>query len=407
MKNIKYTTYSDLQSIEYSKRERFMNEIYDFNESFNKFRKNISLSDEDKNNFLKSRKLIRATIRKTFNEKTKNYFRHDDLKVLNHAFSEFERSGIKPKFMTQGSFVYNTINTPENPPAQQMDLDDGIYFPLQYIEKESNGNFSQAAQTIRNIVYRCINDLCIDMNWTLEKKPKCLRITLNKSSHIDLPVYSAPEKEMEKITETSSNSIMPIDSIDKFLAYKKLDDILLATDNGWLKSDPRVIQKWVGDNKLEHGMNFIHYSKYIKNWRDCQWEEGSELSSIMIMAGISQAMSGRNYSKNNNTALDLYSIVGMIKMYLAVDGIGISSPDNQSKMDSKLSNRNKIIERLNKLAINLNESVNTGNSDFLTKSFGSRFPSKNEKPSRLVAPAIITSLNDFESDTPVMPAQKI
>jgi hypothetical protein len=127
----------------------------------------------------------------------------------------------------------------------------------------------------------------------------------------------------------------------------------------------------------------------------------------MIMAGISQAMSGRNYSKNNNTALDLYSIVGMIKMYLAVDGIGISSPDNQSKMDSKLSNRNKIIERLNKLAINLNESVNTGNSDFLTKSFGSRFPSKNEKPSRLVAPAIITSLNDFESDTPVMPAQKI
>ncbi len=384
-----------------------MNEIYDFNESFNKFRKNISLSDEDKNNFLKSRKLIRATIRKTFNEKTENYFYRDDLKVLNYAFSEFKRSGIKPKFMTQGSFVYNTINTPENPPVQQMDLDDGIYFPLQYIEKESNGNFSQAAQTIRNIVYRCVNDLCISMNWTLEKKSKCLRITLNKSSHIDLPVYSAPEKEMKKITETSLNSIMFMDSIDKFFAYEKLDDILLATDDGWLKSDPRVIQQWVRGNKQKHGRNFIHYSRYIKNWRDCQWEESSELSSIMIMAGISQAMSEYSYSKNNNTALDLSSIVGMIKMYLDANGVGIPSPDNQSKMDSKLSNRNEIIERLNKLAINLNESVNTGNSLFLTQSFGSRFPSRAEKPSRLVAPAIITSLNDFESDTPVMPAKKI
>jgi hypothetical protein len=384
-----------------------MNEIYDFNENFNKFRKNISLSDEDKNNFLKSRKLIRATIRKTFNEKTEKYFYRDDLKVLNYAFSEFEKSGIKPKFMTQGSFAYNTINTPENPPVQQMDLDDGIYFPLQYIEKESNGNFSQAAQTIRNIVYRCINDLCINMNWVLEKKSKCLRITLNKSSHIDLPIYSAPEKEMKKITETNLNSIIFMKSIDKFFAYEKLNDILLATDDGWLKSDPRVIQQWVRDNKKKYGRNFIYYSKYIKNWRDCQWEESSELSSIMIMAGISQAMSEYTYLKNNNTALDLSSIVGMIKMYLDVDSIGILSPDNQIRMDSKLSNRNEIIERLNKLAINLNESVNTGNSFFLTKSFGSRFPSKNEKPSRLVAPAIITSLNDFESDTPVMPAKKI
>ncbi|VVM23562.1 hypothetical protein BSPWISOXPB_310 [uncultured Gammaproteobacteria bacterium] len=101
--------------------------------------------------------------------------------------------------MTQGSFAYNTINTPENPPVQQMDLDDGIYFPLKYIEKASNGNFSQAAQTIRNIVYRCVNDLCRDMNWNLEKKSKCLRVTLDTSSHIDLPIYSAPEKEMKRL----------------------------------------------------------------------------------------------------------------------------------------------------------------------------------------------------------------
>jgi hypothetical protein len=37
-----------------------MNKDYDFNESFNKFRKKISLSDEDKKNFLESRELIRT-----------------------------------------------------------------------------------------------------------------------------------------------------------------------------------------------------------------------------------------------------------------------------------------------------------------------------------------------------------
>jgi UDP-galactopyranose mutase len=42
-----------------------------------------------------------------------------------------------------------------------------------------------------------------------------------------------PEKEMKKITKTSLNSIVSTGSIDKFFAYEKLDDILLATDDGW------------------------------------------------------------------------------------------------------------------------------------------------------------------------------
>ncbi|VVM19142.1 hypothetical protein BSPWISOXPB_46 [uncultured Gammaproteobacteria bacterium] len=72
--------------MKYCKNEGFMNKDYDFNESFNKFRKKISLSDEDKKNFLESRELIRKTIRKTFNEKTENYFSLDDLKILTHVF---------------------------------------------------------------------------------------------------------------------------------------------------------------------------------------------------------------------------------------------------------------------------------------------------------------------------------
>jgi hypothetical protein len=56
---------------------------------------------------------------------------------------------------------------------------------------------------------------------------------------------------------------MSTGSIDKFFAYEKLDDILLATDDGWLKSDPRVIQQWVEDLDFFSRFQFISLHKSL------------------------------------------------------------------------------------------------------------------------------------------------
>jgi hypothetical protein len=72
------------------------------------------------------------------------------------------------------------------------------------------------------------------------------------------------------------------------------------------------------------GMYFLLNYRLIKN-SSCKHRHHRHLgpgffSSIMVMAGISQAMSEYSYSENDNTALDLSSIVCMNKMYLDVNG---------------------------------------------------------------------------------------
>ena len=41
---------------------------------------------------------------------------------------------VRPRFFTQGSFAYRTINDPAWTPPQQMDLDDGTYLPMTFVQ---------------------------------------------------------------------------------------------------------------------------------------------------------------------------------------------------------------------------------------------------------------------------------
>jgi hypothetical protein len=41
---------------------------------------------------------------------------------------------VSPRFFTQGSYAYKTINRPAFPPRQQKDLDDGLYLPLTFVK---------------------------------------------------------------------------------------------------------------------------------------------------------------------------------------------------------------------------------------------------------------------------------
>lgn len=360
---------------------------YNLNKNFSDFRDNISLTAQEKQNLTNARKIIRATIRKTFNEMPTRYFT-DEHRIFLADFSKNTDKKVKPRFMTQGSFVYNTINKPANPPIQQMDLDDGVYLPLSYVGNGANGNFEQAAKIIKNIIGDCIKDLCDDKNWTLEgKHSKCLRIIINNTSHIDLPIYSIPDNEITTVTDSLTFSRM--DSLNKFLSYDKTKNVLLATDNGWIKSDPRVIHEWVKNTKDQFGSDFIYYSRYFKAWRDYQWDK-SKFSSIMIMAGIAQALSESSYYKNENVALNLSTIATSLKLYLSNGGI--KDPDDSKKLDERLPDRDEIINKLDTLAIDLSEATKINNAQLLVNFFGDRFPNDTGNASNIncVAPAITT-----------------
>lgn len=361
---------------------------HDFNQNFKNFKKNLDLTEIDRKTLLDARKNIRSTIRIAFNENKEKHFSVNALQVLNGLIEDSNTT--RPRFMTQGSYAYKTINTPNNPPTQQMDLDDGVYLPLSYVT--SNNGSSNA---IRKIIYNCVNDLCVTKGWQLEQKSKCLRITIDQSSHIDLPIYSIPDAEMKTIIES-----IAMDSIysQTNISYPSTQNISLATNDDWIKSDPRVIQEWVEDTKNKYS-NFTKYSRYIKAWRDHQYpNDDSDFSSLLIMASVDKALSEPGYQSNNNIALDLSNVVASISRYIAMGGI--RSPANDGSMlDSDLKNRDILSQKLNTLSIPLNQATKNGEVYFLIDCFGKRFPDNSSKTiAKTVAPIIISS------NTPMKPA---
>lgn len=376
---------------------------YDFNNNFCDFRKELDLTETDNIKLLKARKVLRASIRKAFNENQSKYFTQETIRLLSEFTTSTDKK-IKPLFMSQGSFVYKTINLPSNPPTQQMDLDDGVYLPLSYIENESRTGFHKAANIVRDVIYMCVHDVCNENSWKLKKHPNCLRITISSKAHIDLPIYSIPDEETHTIKEAATSnhaSTIQLDDLaSRFLAFDKATNILLATDNGWLKSDPREIQEWVKNMKHTYGNEFTFYSRYIKAWRDYQYPlDSSKFSSIMIMSAIAKAFSEYSYSKNKNIALDLSMIVNSLKLYIS--GNGIPHPTEDKRLDESLPDRGSLIRSLNSLSISLNKAAKTNDAALLVTMFGSRFPATTGVSEKVIIPSIIAPTYS----TPIKPAK--
>lgn len=359
---------------------------YSYNSNFKGFKKNISLTDRDKKQLLDARKEIRSHIRKTFQD--------EDLQLPDEGtafLSRFVGSAshlLTPRFMTQGSFAYGTINKPAQPPKQQMDLDDGIYFPLAYPNDISGVDFQTAAKILRWVVYECVSNLAQRKRWQYELKSKCIRVTISQDAHIDLPVYSVPHEEMGTIREAA---MVKGSTIPAGMLVKAAENVLLATDDGWIKSDPRVIHEWVKGSKERLGNRFIEHCRYVKAWRDHWWEE-TDFASIMIMAGVEKAMCSPEYKKykeEDNIALELGFIVRKISMDLYEGGEGIRDPDGGHRLDEGLENREEIANFLERLANHLNRATKEGDVQLLIYEFGERFPSSKGEE-RNVASAIVS-----------------
>lgn len=284
-----------------------------------------------------------------------------------------------------------------------MDLDDGIYFPLTYVEGMSQVDFEKAATVLRGVVYEKAKDL----SWKCVLKPKCIRVIISSDAQIDLPIYSIPDEQLKTVTEAKAKTgefSSGASAEVNLLSYDSAKGILLATNDGWIKSDPRVIHKWVQDSKEKHEGRFTKYSKFLKAWRDHRWVK-SNFSSIMIMAGIEMALSEPDYEENDNVALDLEFIVRKISMALDEGGKGIKDPDGRCRLDENLDNREEIIGSLRRLANCLNKATKTNDVELLINEFGKRFPVDIGKidASNAIAPVVAVKTT---SSSAVRPSKK-
>lgn len=201
------------------------------------------------------------------------------------------RRNMSPKFRTQGSYVYGTVNEPAHL-SQQVDLDDGMFLPVSFVSADGRSQPSVAAKGYFQAVELILRPVCEKNGWRLKTKDTCVRVVISARAHIDIPLYSIPDDEFVQLRESVSlASAMTMDAqVDEMELSRDIyrglshDKIMLANRDGtWTTSDPRKLEDWWDDAVETYTDQLTIICRYLKAWRDFVWEEGG-LPSIALMA---------------------------------------------------------------------------------------------------------------------------
>jgi len=193
----------------------------------------------------------------------------------------------EPRFYIQGSRAYKTLNSPCTTPPQQSDIDDGVYLPLSVMREESSPKL--AISLFFDAVIDVLKPICAERRWHTEIKDTCVRVTISPYAHIDLPLYVIPDtlfKLIKANMENRGHAMFDSAINSERDSWKTLpsDKILLADrKQGWRKSDPMAMKNWFKRECQEKGDQLIRVVRYLKAFRDKQWEDKGP-SSILLMA---------------------------------------------------------------------------------------------------------------------------
>lgn len=325
-------------------------------------------------------------------------------KIRAHLREVFEASSlalfgrpVRPRFFTQGSFAYKTLNNPAHPPGQQMDLDDGCYLPLSFLRGTRP---SAATEEFFEFVDAALDDLAECEGWGRESKPTCCRVVIAHDSHIDIPLYAIPDDQFRLLEDRRSRAA--IDSAR--FAQKKdswddlpSDEVLLAHRvEGWKESDPRKIHKWFTDAVENlYGERLRRDSRYLKAWRDHERLDRMKVSSIFLMACAWQA-----YGEIGGRKLPAREDERLMRVVELVPGYVRSIVPNPACLEEDLNripeeSREEVAAAFADLAALLRTVVD-GCEDaceavrFLRRAFGERVPDRPDLVS--VSPTATTGL---------------
>lgn len=156
----------------------------------------------------------------------------------------------QPRFFTQGSWAYKTLNSPAQHP-QQADVDDGCYLPMSFVSQTKRP--STAATVFFAAAEEALKPLVEERRWKLvTDKPTCIRIVIAAYAHIDIPLYAIPDEEfvtlakasMERYGYDSLTEAVNMAERDAWTALPA-DKVLLAhRECNWMSSDPRPVKEW-------------------------------------------------------------------------------------------------------------------------------------------------------------------
>lgn len=288
---------------------------------------------------------------------------------------------LVPRFFTQGSRAYKTQNFPCHL-NQQLDLDDGVYFPMKFIE--SNPKASKRALLI--VVKSVLNKLASEKGWIFSSKKMCFRLEVHRQIHVDVPVYAIPEEKYIQLVEAKSalNASFASMDIEKFQTLEP-DQVYIALidDNEpWKKSDPKELHNWFIAEKRRYPF-LQNISRYLKAWRDYQWESGGP-SSIMLMVATAKVLN----DLPKQPELECEALLTITNALPEIFQEDINNPidRDENMFPSRCKNeheiadiREKVLELSNAISFAMCQAKNKQDSvDALRGVFGDRLPDRED-----------------------------
>lgn len=314
---------------------------------------------------------------------------------------------LNPRFWTQGSFQYDTLNIPYATPPQEMDIDDGTYLPMAIFE----GRPVIGHRLLLLLVDSSLNSLVHEnKGWIFEAKRTCARIKIPaEHTHIDVPMYAIPEDQFllkeAAIAKSLTASMEAIDSINGAIPNNRADYsldedcvnlALREDDQKWMKSDPKTVENWFNDSCMRIGPHLRSICRIMKAWRDVQWPDGGGPSSISLMAATVNILD-RIPHNSNDFSSTMLMLASNIKDEFCQ---GIESPD---ETDEKLlfphlaehgEREHEVIKKLTELHATLISAQQSPSREIALKkinqAFGDRVDRSDLIVSEISAPAFMS-----------------
>lgn len=326
---------------------------------------NIELSEAKKETLAEAKTHIRRTLREALPA------------ILQNQYQIPEK--VSPRFFTQGSWAYKTLNAPATTPPQQADLDDGCYLPMSFVA-EASPRPRHASQAFFEAVEAILGPLSKARGWRLDtSKPTCVRIEVSAEGHIDVPLYAIPDDQFLTLEKEASQRgyaglFEAAGAINKE-TWTRVNTVLLAhRQNGWMKSDPRAVKDWfLQQTALPGGEQLRRVVRYLKAWRDNSWTNGGP-SSLLLMAAAAEVFQPQE--RRDDTAL--LNVVIQLPEQLKS---GVVNPaDREESLTERLGAKgvDDLIKHLQDFRNYLEGALSSSNPSqacaWMQNQFGIRFP---------------------------------
>lgn len=334
------------------------------------FLENLTIDRADDAKLRDARREVRAYLKERFAEQSRQKF----------------GMVVEPRFFTQGSFSYRTINSPVYVPQQQMDMDDGCYLPLNFVRGAEPNDAAEFYFAFVDDALRC---LAKEKRWLYVEKPTCCRLIIAHNAHIDVPLYAIPDREfhtLEKAARAQADAALSETAAqDTALRWEDLppDSVLLAhREKNWIASDPRKIRKWFVEAVDVHGEIMRRVCRYLKGWRDYNHPTLDGVSSIILMACAFEVFEevGR---RDMPTREDLALLKVLNRLPGLLGGPVLNPADRSEQLDARLDDeqRKAAIAAARRLHSKLQEAVHHSTScrdaiAAMQAEFGDRIPNR-------------------------------